>query len=479
MNLERLSVVVAQGESEQLELKRSTGQRSDAAKTICAMFNGGGGLVLFGVTDSGEIVGQEVSARTLEDVVHEIRRIEPPVFPDVTTTTLENGRAVIAVQVPIQVMGVRGPFTYDGRPYQRHGPTTTMMPRERYERLLLEGMHATERWDNQPAVGVTIADLDHAEIRRTVDEAIRRQRLEDPGTLDPPDVLRGLGLVRDGRLVNGAVVLFGRPEQMMSTYTQCMLRMGRFGGVDKSIMLDNRQEVGNAFNLMIRAQRFMRDHLPIAGRIVPDQFERIDEPLYPTEALREALANAFCHRDYSIVGGAVSLAIYDDRLEISSSGMLPFGLTPADLLRRHESRPWNPLIAQAFYRRGMIEAWGRGTLKIAELMAGAGLLPPEFETRAGEVVVCFRPSRYVPPTHADYNLSPLQREILSFLASTGPASFGQISDSLSSPTVRRTLQDNLQLLRQLGLVTVEGDRRWARWSLARRSSASSGAGNPA
>lgn len=198
MNLEQLGAVVARGESEQLELKRSTGQRTDAAKTICAMFNGGGGYILFGVTDAGEIVGQEVSARTLEDVVHEIRRIEPPAFPDVSTTMLENDRVVIVVQIPVQVMGVRGPYTYDGRPYQRHGPTTTVMPRQRYERLLLERMHAAERWENQPAIGLTVADLDHAEIRRTVDEAIRRQRLEDPGTLDPGGILLGLGLIRDG-----------------------------------------------------------------------------------------------------------------------------------------------------------------------------------------------------------------------------------------------------------------------------------------
>ena len=81
---------------------------------------------------------------------------------------------------------------------------------------------------------------------------------------------------------------------------------------------------------------------------MPGLFERIDDPLYPTEALREALANALCHRDYSIGGGAVSLAIYDDRLEITSTGALPFDLTPAHLLRPHVSR-WNPLIAQAFY----------------------------------------------------------------------------------------------------------------------------------
>lgn len=77
MNLDALKRLVAQGESERLELKRSTGQRTEAAKTVCALLNGLGGFVLFGVTDRGEITGQQVSARTLDEVVNELHRIEP------------------------------------------------------------------------------------------------------------------------------------------------------------------------------------------------------------------------------------------------------------------------------------------------------------------------------------------------------------------------------------------------------------------
>ena len=115
---------------------------------------------------------------------------------------------------------------------------------------------------------------------------------------------------------------------LLPNYPQCALRMARFRGSDKSEFLDNRQEIGNAFDLFQRAQRFVRDHLPVAGRVLPNVFERVDDPLYPPAALREAVANALCHRDYSIAGGVVSIAIFDDRLEISSTGVLPFDLTP-------------------------------------------------------------------------------------------------------------------------------------------------------
>jgi ATP-dependent DNA helicase RecG len=453
--------LVASGESERLEFKRTTGQRTEAMRTVCGMLNALGGFVLFGVKENGQIIGQAVSTHTLEEIANELRRIEPPAFPDVETVELANGNTVIALRVP----GGGGPYTYDGRAYLRNGPTTSLMPQRRYERLLLERLHAAQRWENRPAEGITVADLDRAEILRTIDEAIRRQRMDDPGTRDIHQLLLGLNLIHEGHLLNAAVVLFARAERLLPNYPQCLLRMARFRGRDKTDFLDNRQEHGCAFDLLLRGQRFLRDHLPVAGRIVPNLFERIDDPVYPPEALREALANALCHRDYSIGGGAVTLAIYDDRLEITSTGMLPFDLTPADLMRPHPSRPWNPLIAQAFYRRGIIEAWGRGTLKMAELTARAGLPPPEIECAAGEVLVRFRPTRYVPPTRVGHDLSPLQRQILELLDQAGPCSLPQILQHLGSVIPRRTVQDNLKLLLSLDLVDTTGKNRWTRWKL--------------
>jgi ATP-dependent DNA helicase RecG len=461
VNLQELTELVRIGESERLEWKRTTGQRVDAMRTVCALLNGLGGFVLFGVTDRGQIIGQQVSTHTLEEIANELRRIEPPAFPDVETVALANGHTVIVLRVP----GGGGPYTYDGRPYLRNGPTTISMPRQRYARLLLERWHAAHRWENQPAEGLTSADLDSAEILRTIDEAIRRQRMDDPGTRDLNQLLLGLNLIHEGRLLNAAIVLFAQAGRLLPNYPQCLLRMARFRGRDKTEFLDNRQEHGCAFDLLLRGQRFLRDHLPVAGRIVPGLFERIDDPVYPPEALREALANALCHRDYSIAGGSVTLALYDDRLEITSTGVLPFDLTPADLMRPHPSRPWNPLIAQVFYRRGIIEAWGRGTLKMTELTARAGLPPPEIECAAGEVLVRFRPTRYVPPTRIGHDLSLLQRQILELLAQIGPAHLESILHRLPAETARRTVQDNLQVLRTLELIESSGKGRWTRWTL--------------
>jgi ATP-dependent DNA helicase RecG len=462
MNLQELEQWVSRGEAAQVEFKATTGQRSDAAKTVCAMLNGRGGFVFFGVTPARRIRGQQIGEGTLEDVAAELRRIDPPAFPEIETVELESGSFVIVIRVP----GGSPPYTYDGRPFKRQGPTTVIMPRSEYERLLAERMHSQNRWETHPATGITLDDLDKNEIVRTINEAIRRGRMDDPGTRDPRELLQGLKLMENGQILNAAVVLFGKSDRLLPRYPQCLLRMAQFKGLSNTDdFLDNQQEHGNLFQLWQRGQRFCREHLPIAGRIVPNLFERVDDPLYPMEALREALANALCHRDYSISGGAVSLAIFDDRLEITSAGNLHFGLTVEDLTRPHTSQPWNPVIAQTCYRRGIIETWGRGTIKMAKLMDEAGLTPPEFEEITNSLLVRFRPTRYVPPTRVGHDLNPLQREVLDILAQTGPTALHHIREAMEAPVPRRTLQDNLQLLRKLDLVDTTGRGSGARWML--------------
>ena len=161
--------------------------------------------------------------------------------------------------------------------------------------MLFERIHNEQRWENQPAVGWSIDDLDAAGIRNTVAEAVRVGRLNEPGSREPEDLLRGLGLIRDGVLFRAAAALFGKTERLECEMPQCLLRVAHFRGFDRSEFLDNRQFNGNAFTLLASAERFLRDTLPIASRFESGQIQRIDEPLYPPLATREALANALCH----------------------------------------------------------------------------------------------------------------------------------------------------------------------------------------
>lgn len=459
VTLEHIRQWVASGESEILEFKRSTGTRREAIHTLCAMLNTRGGRVLIGVERSGNIVGQQTGDRTIEELSNEIREIEPPAFPSIDRVAVANDREVLVVSV---TQGPAKPYVVRGTAYKRVGNTTIPMSRDEYNRVLMERLHSDQRWENEAADGWAIQDLDAAEITRTLDEAIRRGRQSDPGTRDPTTLLRGLGLIRDGVMLKAAPVLFGRNEPVDNRLSQCLLRVARFRGIDKTEFEDNRQFHGNAFRLLERADRFLREHLPVAGRVVPDLFERSDDPLYPPVALREALANAICHRDYNIGGGSIAVAVFDDRLEITSSGTLHFGLTVEDLFRDHESLPWNPLMADVFYRRGIVERWGRGTLVMADLTQRAGLPRPEIEEAGGCVTVRFRPARYVPPERVQTTLTDHQRGLLAQLDAYIQLPLRDLK-AAQSGRPEWAVKEDLATLKHLGLVDTAGHGRGAYW----------------
>ncbi|MGN6030296.1 MAG: ATP-binding protein [Thermomicrobiales bacterium] len=261
-------------------------------------------------------------------------------------------------------------------------------------------------------------------------------------------------------------MLFGKGHTFQLKYPQSRLRMARFRGGNKAEFTDNRQVIGNIFSLYQRAQDFLLEHIQIAGKLEEGQFVRTDVPGYPLDALREALANALCHRDYTEGGGAVDLAIYDDRIEIVSSGTLHFGLTVESLLTEHQSRPWNPVIADVLYKRGVIESWGRGTLKMIESTRQVGLVSPEFEVSPHSFTVRFRSREYMPPTRVSHDLTPLHRQILACLQTLGPSSSSQVVAALPTAVEPKTVLRNLQLLREFGMVAMTGERRGAKWFLS-------------
>jgi ATP-dependent DNA helicase RecG len=388
MEWEELQGIVAKGESETVEFKKSTGQLSRAGETLCALLNGKGGRVFFGVTPEGQIVGQRISDSTQQDLATMLSRFEPHAPIDISRIPLPNGLEVLVLEAT-PATG-KAPYVFDARPYQRVGSTTSTMPHPLFEERVLERSHRHSPWEEAPAIGVQVNHLDEQEILRTVRLATQEGRLPETTGQNIEEILERLNLRKNGQILNAAVVLFG--TDLLRWCPQCHLRLARFTGTDKTTFLNNRQVRGNAFALLNEAMEFLFHELPISGRFVPGKLERIDELLFPPDALREALVNGLCHRDYSIPGGALNVAVFTDRVEIASTGKLPFGLRPDDLKRMHYSQPRNELITDVFYRRGLIEQWGRGTQKIIELCKRAGHPEPEFQEVANSFVVIFRPA---------------------------------------------------------------------------------------
>lgn len=453
----QLKNLVAQGESDTLEFKKSTAERETAMKSLCGMLNGSGGRVLIGVTEAGKICGQTISDTTLRELAQAYTQFEPPAGIRQMRVPLAKGLEVFVIEVD---PSPSAPHTFYGRAYRRINSTTSIMPQQDYQRRLLERDHSTMRWENRHAPGSQ--PLDMTEVGLMLRDAVAANRLDSPIT-DPAQALERLKLTSSGGVTQAAVVAFA--VDPFPDYPQCALRLARFKGITKAEFVDQQQLTGHAFKLLREADLFLRRHLPVAGRFESGVMQRIDEPLFPPLALREALVNAFIHRDYSIVGGAVNVAVYDNRLEIISTGTLPFGLTPDDLLRDHQSRPRNPLLADLFYRRGLIEKWGRGTQKIIDLCLQAGHPAPQFEEQVGDVVVRFIPSGYVPPHRIEHDLSERQRRVLFILRDGKPVRAEEIRMQIDPNLPERTFRHDLQLLQEWGLIRKSGRGPGAGWIL--------------
>jgi len=384
--LAALQSLVAQGESETLEFKRSTAELRRAGETLCAFLNGDGGQVLVGVGPKGQLAGQQVADITLRDIAATLGKIEPAARIELERVALGNGLEVIVFSAPSSRAFV--PFVYDDKPYKRVGSTTTTMSQDEYMRLLLDRNHACHRWENQPAGGVRLEDLDHEEILRTRASAIEHRRLSAGTSMDVSDILDRLGLRIDGQLTNAAQMLYG--TKFLPRYPQALLKLGRFRGTKiTGDILDNQQLHLHAFAMVREAIAWLDRTLPLAAHFPKGSIFREDRQPVPAEALRETIINAVIHRDLSLASGYVAIAVFDDRIQVRSVGELPVGLRAEQLSGEHPSKPRNPDLAGAFHRTGAIEVWGRGTNRVIEACRVWGIEAPTFKVEMGVMTVTF------------------------------------------------------------------------------------------
>ncbi len=384
-DLEDIKNLIIQNENEQIEFKETTGQLERGMETLCAFLNGAGGTVLFGVTDKGKIIGQDLSDKTKRDIIEAIRRIEPLTAIEIFYTAIpDTNKYVIALCVDPQLSA--RPFAYKGRAYHRMESVTSAMPQEKYNLLLLQrgGKYGWEAIINED---LKIENLNENLIRGAVRMGVESGRLPETTTIEEiPLILEKFDLSSgDGKLKNAAAVLFGKN---LSDYPQCLLRMARFKGTNKDEFIDNQRVHGNIFELLDVAMAFFFKHLLLSGKV--EKLYRDEELTIPYKALRESCINSFSHRLYHKPGSSVSIAIYDDRVEITNSGTFPEDMTLERLLGPHDSEPQNPIIANVLYKSKVLESWGRGIGLMISECRRVGLPDPEFHSDGAFVQVVFR-----------------------------------------------------------------------------------------
>ena len=238
-------------------------------------------------------------------------------------------------------------------------------------------------WDDIVCKGATLKDIDRKAVAYFLEKAVDAQRLP-VGSLRMPteSVLKNLNLVNeDGLLKNAAILLFGKNPGKF--FTSVEFKIGRFGKDETDLMFQDLVD-GNIIQMTDRVLDILKSKYLISP-IHYEGLQRIEPLEIPEDALREAIFNSVVHKDYS--GAAIQMKVYADRILLWNEGNLPEGFTMDDLLGEHTSRPRNKNIANAFYRAGFIESWGRGIQKIKSGFETAGLASPSFQATMGGMMV--------------------------------------------------------------------------------------------
>lgn len=469
MNFEQLKDLVAQGECEVLEFKATTGQIVEAGKTLCGLLNKKGGTLLIGVKENGEILGQQVTDKTQQEIAQILNEITPSAPIDLQIVDLPNTlkKVIVLKTSPTVPPAV---YHFKDKAYERVGSSTLSIKYERLRYLLLERT-LDRNWDQLAAQNYVVDDLDGDEIFRTVKDGVSSGRLSE-SVLENNDIfsiLQGLNLTVGTDLTNAAVVLFSK--KITNQFLQCEVKMARFKGTTKNIgFIDEKQYVGNAFKILDEAEAFVRRHLNIAIEFSQKSFQRIETPQLPFVAIREAIINSICHRDYVYDAASISLAIYDDRLEIWNIGKLPTPLMPQDLKAPHQSILRNKNIAHVFYVRKYIEKWGSGTIRIVKLCKELGVPDPEFSEYSGGFSVTFRFNQAT-VTQSDkkeyVKFTERQKLIVELLSHHKALSLRDIIELMPEKFHERLIRDDLYFLKEKEVVDLKGKGRGAKWFLLR------------
>ena len=463
MTFNEIKDIISNNESLTLELKKSTGELKDAMHSACAFLNSEGGMLIFGVTPKSlKIVGQEISDNTKQEIANAISNIEPAANIQVEYICVPdnpNNKIIILKFGPF-VWGNK-PYTYNGRPYYRIESTTKVMPREMFEERLKAAKPNFYAWERQKAEGIVLSDINENRLRGAIRLGIERGRMiETSLTENTETILEKLHLLTEGVPNNAAAALF---SNNINEYPQFKLRMARFVGNNKNEFIDNVRTEGNIFDLLDAGMSFFFKHLSQNGKIVG--FERKEQLEIPAEALREALINAICHRQYEKYNLTIGISIYDDRVEIENPGEFPQQLTLKTIREPHLSYPYNPIIAEVLFKTTFLENWGSGIGRIIERCKECNLPEPEWSINGGFVIVTFRRPITVSPINEPINepINKRQKMIIELMRSE-PHITRQLL-SLRLEVSLATIKRDIQILNSKQIIRYVGDRKNGYWEI--------------
>lgn len=415
-------------ESKTVEFKASVS--GSFLKTVSAFANYEGGTIFFGVADDGAAVGLQDTVQACLDIENRINDSISPV-PEFALTT-----HAATSTVELKVMpGVATPYLYRAKAYKRADCATVEVDRVELARLTLAGNNL--HFEQLPSEN---QDLTFTYLGAALQTELGLEEFN-------ADTLKAMNLLSPKNGYNNAAAILADQNAFPG------IDVARFGESVSVILKRATYEGASALAEFDEAVRLFKD--AYCYELVKD-VRRVAVEAIPVNAFREALANAVVHRTWD-VAARVRVSLYPDRVEVSSPGGLPTGISEEEYLRGRVSVMRNPILANVFYRLGIIEAFGTGVIRIREAYEGSAT-KPEFVISDNSITVI------LPLAKEDNGLSGDRRLVYDLLSPVRLMSAGELEQHVSFS--RSKLTNILKQLISLGLAETSGEGRGLKYRRA-------------
>ena len=445
-------------ESETLELKKSTSEIKEAIISIVSMLNKHQhGELFFGIKNNSVVISQNVTEKTIRDVSKSIAdHIEPKIYPHINRIEID-GKACVKVRFK----GNDIPYFAYGRAYIRVADEDRQLSAKELEGLILRKNKDKLRWDTEICKEAKITDISATKVKSFLKSSgLKYDTIHN--------ALEKLKLMPDGKLLNTAVILFARKPQVF--FPNARLRCAVFGTTDTSFTIDMQDFEGDLFYLIEKAEGYILKNIHIGMKL--EGLRRIDVPEIDKAAFREAIINAFCHRDYREFD-SVNIAVFKDRVEIRSPGLLYGGLTIETIRTKMVSERRNELIAEMLHRVHFIEKWGRGIKLILSKEPDA-----EFSEVGTKFITTFKRRSYFEGKKGFEKLgekvvekvveklTATRQKIISHMQQNKTISAKELSGIVGIS--QRKIQENISWLKEKGLIKRIGPDKGGYWEVVKK-----------
>ena len=362
-------------ESQNIEYKESW--RDEYLKWICGFANAQGGTIYIGIDDSGNVVGVQNIKKLMEDIPNKIQS-GLGIVADVNKLK-KDGKYYLEIKVDPSTF----PISYHGEYHYRSGSTKQQLTGIALSEFIMR--KTGFRWEDVTVDDISVNDLDDESFKIFRREALRKKRMSEAElNVSNEELLQKLHLIKDGKLKRSAVLLFYHDPGAVQVGS--FIKVGKFDENDIVVYHNDLEE-----SLIVNANKVIDliFQMYLKAKISYEHDKRVEDYPFAREAIREAVYNAIAHNCY-MYGVPIQIRVKEDSITISNSCILPENWTVDTLMEKHDSKPYNPEIANVFYRAGFIENWGQGIQKICNECQKIGAELPSYELIGTTLRISFK-----------------------------------------------------------------------------------------